>query len=314
MRNEGEGSIYPVAASRAGARSVLSILLLLAVTCSAATAGCGADDPGEAPVLDGSTVDTGQTSPPDRPAPDMPSCLPNNDGAIAADEVTFVPGAVVSVRRNKPGTTVKVDHAGTQGPDGARVWDLTRAPADTRATVRTLSPGGRWFSTTFPKATFLVPTTVEGFTGTVYQVLEMGGAELRLLGVASEKETPLAEKALITYAVPVPLLCFPLTPGKEWVATAKATGSMRGLPFSSTDRYHVRVLARGAVVLPDIRFETSLKVVTSVEQRLLGGVVRRLQQVLFLHECFGEIVRIESRPGEADPGFQQASLLRFISF
>jgi len=70
----------------------------------------------------------------------------------------------------------------------------------------------------------------------------------------------------------------------------------------------------GAVKLPDIQFDNSLRLEIVVRQTLIGGQKRELRQILFFHECFGEIARVESKENERDPNFTDAALVRFISF
>ena len=241
-------------------------------------------------------------------------CKGNNDGIIDWNEVQFVAGASANVLRNPPGKVIKVNHAGRVNDNGVRVWDFRNTAADYSAKVKTVDPTGKWFLSSFPKANLLTPTELSGYKGELYQVYSTSSKTLFLEGIASEKEKPDGDKILLPYETPVPLLRFPLREGKEWLVTSKAKGVIQGLPVTSTDRYHIKVAGRGSVILPDIQFDNSLKIVLHVQQRLLGGQSRRLYQVLFMHECYGEIVRIESKENESSESFNQARLLRFISF
>lgn len=241
-------------------------------------------------------------------------CLPNNDGIIELSEVTFLVGASVSFLRNRPGMTVQIDQKGRIDGEGQLVWDFRSADAPEKTSAQTVDPAGKWFLPSFPSPSLLIPTTFPGFQGTLYQVLRVAGSDLLLDGIASEREKPETEQILLPYETPVPLLRFPLRDGKEWIVSAKAKGTVGGLPVSSTDNYTFRVQGRGKLRLPDIDFENTLRLLIQVQQRLLGGSARTFYQVLFLHECYGEIARIESKDGESDPDFQSASFLRFLSF
>ncbi|TNE47200.1 MAG: hypothetical protein EP343_20410 [Deltaproteobacteria bacterium] len=243
-----------------------------------------------------------------------PTCKGNNDGVIESSEVTFALGVSVNVLRNKPGTVVAVDHVGKLNDKQVRVWDFRELQADTFDKVRTVDPTGKWFLSTFPEANLLVPISFTGIEGTTYQVLRYSGDLLLLEGVASDKETPEAQKVLLPYDNPIPLLRFPLRDGKNWIVKANTKGNVGTLPVSSADTYDIKVEGRGSLILPNIQFDNTLRIFTTVRQRLIGGQTRQLYQVLFFHECFGEVARVESKDNESNAEFNRAPLVRFISF
>lgn len=277
-------------------------------------AACGPEQKPAEPTTDAATQ-------PDQPrketgAADVsePSCVANNDGVIEISEVPFIAGASVAVRQNPQGTEISVHHTGQTNDKGALIWDFTQHKGLSRAQVKTVEPSGYWFLSSFPQAHILAPVTYRNFKGTFFQVLQVGKDALFLSGIASEKEQPEKDKVLLVYDAPVPLLRFPLRVGKEWVVTAKSKGTVGGLPWASTDKYQIRVTHRGSVRLPDIQFDNTLRIEMIVHQTLLGGQTRQIIQILFFHECFGEIVRVESRENERDTNFTKATLLRYISF
>ncbi|MBK04316.1 MAG: hypothetical protein CL920_36135 [Deltaproteobacteria bacterium] len=247
-------------------------------------------------------------------APEPSRCIANNDGVIALSEIAFVADASVKVKRSAPNATVSVNQVGKKDADGTLVWDFTEVNAKTDAYVKTESPGGYWFSETFPEATLLIPERFSGYSGKIFQVIRKGTDSMLLEGLVSEKETPASEKVFLPYDIPVPLLRFPLREGKEWVITAKAQGDLGGTPITSQDRYQIIVDGRGTLKLPDIEFENTLRININVQQRFLGGKTRRLYQILYMHECYGEVARVESKDNETDPAFTSATLVRFISF
>lgn len=286
-----------------------SILLLFVLLICAQTACSTPGNPEPSPSEP--TTQDASTNPNDAPEPQR--CVANNDGIITIDEVSFVPDVSVNAMRNAPGSSVTVDHVG-QDDSGTLTWDLRETTAKTATKVRTVGLKNQWFLSSFPNATLLIPQRYTGFQSTVYQVIRKTNNDLLLEGLASEAETPNKEKVLLPYDNPVPLLRFPLRDGKSWIVTAKTQGTLGGLPISSTDQYQIRVEGRGLLKLPDIEFDNTLRIVINVQQRFIGGNTRRLFQVLFMHECYGEVARIESQDNETNPAFTNAALLRYLSF
>ena len=282
-----------------------SLLLLLSLQ------GCpNPPPPQEITRPDGSQTDDPTTLPEDPPE----RCIGNNDGIIEKTEVAFVLGASVNVLRNDPQSVVDINQVGTRESNGVLVWDFRNLSLNTRDTIRTTDPTGKWFLSDFPTASMLIPTRYPGFSGSIFQVLRETNSDLLLEGIASDLQEPEAQRILLRYETPIPLLRFPLRDGKEWVITAKAQGEIGGLPLASTDTYQFRIAGRGTLKIPDIEFQNALRVEIFISQRLLGGNSRTLFQILYMNECYGEIARIESLENEKEANFSKASLVRFLTF
>lgn len=287
--------------------------LFLLVTFVFSVVACTPVTPPDEEVVADSRADSGSTD--NVPTDTVPvQCKGNNDGIIELKEVTFVTGAAVSVLRNKPGSVITVEQVGKKDDKGKLTWDFTKLTLPTKDVVRTVAPTDKWFLSSFPKATLLIPTELPGYKGTLFQVLRVSGNDLVLDGLASEKDKPASNKVLLPYNTGVPLLRFPLRDGKEWIVESKTNGNVQGLPVASTDKYEIRVKGRGRLVLPYITFENTLRLQIKVSQRFVGGATRRFYQVLYMHECYGEIVRIVSKDGETSDAFKSATLMRAISF
>ena len=131
-----------------------------------------------------------------------------------------------------------------------------------------------------------------------------------LLGFASEAPG----ETLLVYDAPVATLRFPLRVGDGWVTGGKITGGkLGGKPFAGSDTYRVAVEARGAAVLPYLRFTNTLRVRVDLTQTVPGGQSLRRVQHLFFHECYGELGRMVSPPGVSDPGFTEAAEFRRLA-
>jgi hypothetical protein len=239
-------------------------------------------------------------------APDLqPICVANNDGVIARGELQFPVGAKVNYLTNPSGTTVMVDTAGTPGPDGPE-WDLTSTAGD--VVPFTLEPlADKWYGPSFPGATYATFSDPQSRTLGIFRVTDDG---LLLLGFASEEP----DQTLLIYDAPVMSLRFPVKPGDSYVTGGKITnGKLSGMPFASTDTYQISVDARGVAVLPFLRFTNTLRVHVDLTQALPGGITVHRIQYLFFHECFGELGRMVSNPGEQNPAFTTAGELRRLA-
>jgi len=92
-----------------------------------------------------------------------------------------------------------------------------------------------------------------------------------------------------------------------------ANGTLNGQPFASTDTYRISVDARGTAILPYLRFDNTLRVHVELTQALPGGVAVTHIQYLFFHECYGELGRMVSNPGETNPAFTTAGEFRRLA-
>jgi hypothetical protein len=239
-------------------------------------------------------------------APDLaPLCSGNNDGVIDRGELQFPIGVTVRYLVNPPGTTVTVQPGGAPGPDGP-VWDLSSTAGDLRD-FTLLPVAGAWFAGSFPDATYAVTTDLASGTLGVFRVTDTA---LLLLGFAS----PDPGKTLLVYDAPVVTVRLPIHAGDGFVTAGKITnGKLGGQPFASTDTYTVSVDARGEAVLPYLRFQNTLRIRVGLSQALPAGVAVQHIEYLYYHECFGELGRFVSSPGETDPMFTSAAESRRLA-
>ena len=238
--------------------------------------------------------------------PDLaPLCSGNHDGVIGRDELAFPVGMAVRYLFNPPGTTLTMSTDGTTGVDGAE-YDLTSQAGELRE-LRLERVDDQWFGPAFPTATYAVLSDFATETLGLYRVADEG---LYLLGFASRQ----TDTTLLVYNPPVLSLRFPVQKGDAWVALGKITGGrLGGKPFASTDTYRVTVDQQAAVVLPYLRFTGSLRVRVEVTQALPAGVTVVRQQKILFHECYGELGRLVSNPGELDPAFTTVAEFRRLA-
>ena len=235
----------------------------------------------------------------------LPVCSGNNDGLIARGELQFPLGLAVRYLANPAGTTVTVNPAGTQRPSGPE-WDLTSTAGEVHElTLQALE--GTWFAGSFANATYA--TTADLASG-LLGVFRVTDSALLLLGYAS----PEPNKTLLVYDAPVASLHFPILEGDAWVTGARVVnGTLNGAPFASNDTYRISVDARGTAVLPFLSFDNTLRIHVELSQALPGGVAVTHIQQLFFHECYGELGRMVSNPGETDPAFTTAAEFRRLA-
>ena len=239
-------------------------------------------------------------------APDLaPPCAGNNDGQIDFAELVFPVGATVNYLDNPPGTTQTVNPAGTMGPNGP-TWDLT-STAGMAYPFTLQAVSGAWFEGSFPGASYaIVADVASGLLG-VYRVTPDA---VYLLGFAS----PQPDQTLLVYDQPVVTVRFPIRLGDAFVTGAKIVNSkLDGQPFASNDTYRVAVDARGTVNMPYLAFDNTLRIHVETSQALLGGMALTHIQHLFYHECYGELGRMVSKPGETDPDFTEAAEFRRLA-
>ena len=240
-------------------------------------------------------------------APDLggPICTGNNDGVIDRSELSFPLGATVNYLFNPGGTTVAVNPDGVLGPDGPQ-WDLSSTAGDVRQLV--IEPvADKWYANDFPGATYATLADVgSGLLG-VFRVTDDA---LLLMGFVSDEP----KKTLLVYDHPVATVHFPIRQGDAWVTGAKITnGTLGGTPFASTDTYAISVDARGTAVLPYLTFQNTLRIRVELSQALPGGQNVSHIQLLFFHECYGELGRMVSLPGEKNGSFTTAAEFRRLA-
>lgn len=265
--------------------------LLLAIAAASSLAACGG--PNRTPFAAA-------------PGTEETACLPNLDGVIDASEMRPAIGQTLAYDVS---TGVTVDLAGR--PAGGRtLWDFSNVPAGTTERVGPEPIAGKWFESSFPTGTFVLPLDDAGTLDAVYR---FDTTALWLLGTASVDESPAAGRTLLVYDTPVPVYRFPITAGATWTSTATVTGTIDGLPYRGTDTYAATVGDAGELRLPDVTFTQVLPVHFTVTTTPDPGTPVIVRQVSFLFECFGEVARATSNPGEPDPDFSNAASFRRLT-
>ncbi len=125
-------------------------------------------------------------------------------------------------------------------------------------------------------------------------------------------EPPEGQTRLV-YDAPVAVYRFPITAGATWTSTAGVTGTFDGLPYRGQVTYAARVRDAGELRLPDVTFTEVLPVDFTVTNAPTPGTPVVQRQVSFLFECFGEVARATSHPGEQSPDFSNAASLRRLT-
>jgi len=254
-----------------------------------------------APTLPPANDDAGYGRPPDL----SPPCSGDNDGTITRAEINFALDIPIRYLTNPGGTTVGVAPDGKATPGGPE-WDLTSTAGDVLTLL--LEPvQGQWFANAFPTGTYATLSDVGSDTLGIFRVTDTA---LQLLGFASRA----AGQTLLVYDTPVDTMRFPLRKGDGWVTGARiVNGTLNGQPFASTDTYKTSVDARGTAVLPFLTFQNTLRLHVDLAQTLPGGVTVSRVQHLFLHECYGELGRMVSSPGDTNPSFATAAEFRRLA-
>ena len=90
-------------------------------------------------------------------------------------------------------------------------------------------------------------------------------------------------------------------------------GRLDNMPFASSDTYDIAIDAQGTAVLPFLTFQNTLRVRVRLTQALPGGVTVTRIQHLFFKECYGELGRMVSSPGDANPSFTSAAEFRRLA-
>jgi hypothetical protein len=240
------------------------------------------------------------------------TCLPNLDGQIDASELQVAIGVPVAYLVSAPNTTPTVDLAGQVDDAGNLVWDFSESVAtDVSVTIAASTLNGKWYQASFPEGQWAAPIDVGD---TVEGVYSADSQAIYLQGIASTAPSPSEGKTLVVYGAPVALYRFPLTPGSAWVSTGTVVGgTLRGLPYAGTDTYAVTDDAIGEMSLQDYLFTQVHRIRTTATVTPSAGEAAVTQQVSFLFECFGEIVRATSKVGETNQNFTTAAEVRRLS-
>ncbi len=242
-------------------------------------------------------------TPQPEPIPELPSCVPNRDGEITADELPIAFGATVTYYASPANVTRTVSLGASN-----RVWDLQTEYADDLVIELGPTPlKDQWYAASFPGGQFVVDGG-SGLDGVYHQ----DETALWLDGTASRDPAPVT-RTLIRYTQPIAVLRFPIAGGDEFTTLAQIPdGLVSGLPFIGTDEVAVQVLGEdNRVDVPYVRFSPALQVRTLVTRKPSTGTpVVTKRNAIFLFECFGEVARAESRQDEPSAEFTQAAYLR----
>jgi hypothetical protein len=237
----------------------------------------------------------------------LPTCVPNRDGQITADELPIVLGATVAYYATPDGTTATVDLAGT-GSGDAHDWNMsTQVKTDVTVHLGPVELRDQWYASSFPASQFAVAAGGD-LDGVYHQTDEA----LFLDGTASHDENPAAGKTLIVYAEPVAVLRFPIVDGDAYTTIAAIPGgTIDGLPFIGTDQVDVSISGTGRLDVPDVEFSPVLRALTLVTRKPSTGTpVITKRTADFLFECFGEVAHAESATDEPNADFTTAAYLR----
>jgi hypothetical protein len=264
-------------------RSPLLLLPLLLLACSKGNPEI--EDTGELPRLE---------------------CEGDGDGRIQASELEVLPGISVPYVANALGTRVSVDVEGAL--EGAtRVWDFREGPTDLKADLRVLDAVGTWYEDAFDRPEFASATFLQA--PDLLGVYRADDDEVLLLGYASREEDPTDGRTLLVYDEPVPVLRFPMAKGSTWSAEAAFSGALlQGVQNQGQERWDLEIDEIGSLRLKGFTLENTLRMRITMTQTLAvsaGAPTHVYRQVLFLRECFGDLVRVVA-PVDADPGFAEA--------
>ncbi len=237
------------------------------------------------------------------------SCVPNLDGQIAANELTPAINVPVHYLVSPPGKTRAVDLIGRVDTKGRQIWDFGADFVDDQvATIAASDLHGKWFEASFPGGTFVAPFDAADATEAVYAYSTNA---ITLLGLASKNPDGPGGKTLLVYAQPITVYRFPLAVGGHTTSTGTiAGGTLRGQPYAGKDTYDIRVDGSGEVMLAAYTFTQALRIRSTVTVEPSAGQAITTRQTQFLFECFGEIVRATSQPGETNDDFTTAAELR----
>ena len=238
------------------------------------------------------------------------SCVPDLDGIIQPAELQPALGLSAKYTVSPAGTSRTVDLVGTVDSSGQRVWDWGASySGDQVATIEATTLQGKWYAASFPNGQFVTPFDAGDTLEAVYSQDDGG---LYIQGLASTSENPPGGKTLWVYDTPVTLYRLPLMKGSSWKSKGTIrNGTVDGIPYAATDEYDGADVETGQLVLPDFTFTQAHQLQFTVTTTLSAGgnpVVHK--QTSFLFECFGEIGRATSEPGETNDDFTTAAEVR----
>jgi hypothetical protein len=250
-----------------------------------------------------------QNAPYEAGSPAPLACVPNLDGRIDATELQPVLNTPIKYLVSPSWAQRSVDVAGTVDGSGKRTWSFGTALADDQTIMlRATAVTGKWYAASFPGGQFTTPFDAAGTLDAVYAQDATG---LYLLGLASTEQAPPEGETLYVYSPPIQALRFPLTVGATWVSMGTITnGMLRGLPYAGMDTYEITDDATGELVIPDLTFTQAHRIREKVTVSPAAGQTVVTRQVSFFFECFGEVTRATSNPGETNDDFTTAAEVR----
>jgi hypothetical protein len=199
------------------------------------------------------------------------------------------------------------DTAGTTGPDGGLVWDLSQSfPGDHSVDVETEPVTDYWFASDFANATYVVPLSD---TSALLGIFQATDTALLLIGVASPTNTfPQTE---VTYSPGATVLSFPIAAGATWQSNSTVTGLYDGVYSAYTESYSSSVDATGTLLTPYGTFDV-LRISTTLT-RTVGALVTVTRSFAFAADCFGPVATATSQLDVTSTEFTSESELRRLA-
>lgn len=249
------------------------------------------------------------------PTPTPLSCLPTLDGTIQASQLQAAIGVPENFLASPAGQSEPVDLAPQVNAAGQNVWDYSAMnPTDQLAQIEASSLASKWYASSFPNGTWTAPVDLADTEEVVYSE---DSQTIWLYGFASSQENPSTGQTLLVYDNPIPAYQLPLAVGNTWTATSSTGvgGMFDGLPWAQTDTYTFAVDNSGVLELPELTFTQVLRVrsVVSVQAAIGSTTPIVTRQTSLLFQCFGEVYRATSQPGETNDDFTTAAEIRRFS-
>jgi hypothetical protein len=243
--------------------------------------------------------------------PDAPTdgpngvCSPNHDSMITQAELPLVAGKMATFRVAIDPT---FDTAGTAGPGGARIWDLTAQLAmDTDRPLALLSPVGTWWESTFPTASYAALLSAEA---DLLGVFKVDANSLVLLGVVSPAAGTFRTE--LTYDPPAKILTLPIAPAGTWTTTSSVSGTAQGAIASYMERYASLVDQVGTMKTPYGEFPV-VRVATDLTRSSFGATLLTKRSFAWIAECFGSIATVSSQDFETSAEFTDPAEVRRLA-
>ncbi len=268
------------------------------------------------------TPDTTPETPPTEttaeiPPETTPVCVPNRNGIIERNELSFrIGAAIVYTAAGTENAPVDVDLKGTQGADGIVTWDFSKKfPDDSREVDEVLPYKGQWFEgdikDPIPEYTAILTRTYP-LIGVILAAYRPTPDALQMLGWYSQEK----DRAKVKYNQPVEILQFPLKLGDSWLNKPTASGSFpkNFTLYSASEDYEFTVDAKGKAKLPAGTYDVlRLRMKFSQTQTLPTFASLSRITYFFVAECFGIVARVDSKLYESEENFTKASRLKRLS-